>query len=300
MASSLSYLSSAEGKMQASPLFSGAAEAGTPLEPLVQVVDPDSESGATVFRSGIGGGSGAATATTLVVAFRGSATPVNFSTNLRFGLVPLRGEDGFATPGASGSDPSFRVHEGFRDASRGLWELLEPELDALLRREEEETGKGVRLWFTGHSLGSATAQLCAAKHQSRRLLCSSDSDSGNERTNPLAGVLTFGGPRLVNRALANHWNACLFGAEGDPSSSVVVTNYVHHRDPILRQNGPLWDSLGFGILGTEVLCEHDRPVAYESRDAGSSASGGAGLPLAWNILDHCRYLGVFVGPRLFG
>ena len=82
MASSLSYLSLE--KMASSPYYDTSN-----LEPLIQVTDPESESGATIFRvldnndsnnqSGI---------QNLIVACRGSANPKNFGTNLKFNLVP--------------------------------------------------------------------------------------------------------------------------------------------------------------------------------------------------------------------
>jgi len=243
LASSLSYLSSNDGKMEASPYFSGSG-----LIPLAQVVEPKTESGATIFEYG----------TTLVVACRGSATPINFSTNLRFRLVPL-------DDGDDNDDPSFLVHEGFREATTGLWDLLDK---ALADKDDDDANKTVV--FTGHSLGAATAVLCAAKYQHAR--------------GSLAGVVTFGGPRFTNRA---HWNDGLL-------ENVVVRNYVHDKDPILRQNYPLWDALGFGIVGTEIKCEAYEPVVYPDKKNGEDGN----LPIAWNILDHCNYLGVFVGPRL--
>ena len=277
VASSLSYLSSAvEGsgdgsslssssKMEASSYFSQ-----NNLKPLVQVVDPKTESGATVFEYSSVNTNG--DDTTIVVACRGSATPINFSTNLRFKLVPFKDEQ---------PDSAFLVHEGFQDATEGLWKLLGPELEAL-----ENRGDYHRVVFTGHSLGAANALLCATKYQS------GITKGDKSVVIPLEGVVTFGGPRLVNRALADHFDKGLLD-----SKSVVVRNYVHDRDPILRQNGPLWDSLGFGIVGSEVQCEPYEPVAYHSEQE-KQEKASANLPLAWNILDHCNYLGIFVGPRL--
>lgn len=259
VASSLSYLSSellidnedgstrSNTKMETSPYFSKS------LTPLVQVVDPKTESGATIF--------GYNNDSILVVACRGSATPINFSTNIRFRLLPL-----------DGSNEEFLVHEGFQDATNGLWKLLAEKLDKL-------TDNYSSILFTGHSLGAANALLCATKYQSQ---------SNASKRLPLGGVITFGGPRLVNTRLAEEWNSKLLGPP------IVVRNYVHDKDPILRQNGPLWDSLGFGIVGREIPCEPFEPKAYHSEEEQASKD----LPLAWNILDHCNYLGVFVGPRL--
>lgn len=266
-ASSLSYLplTSSDGSDAARTMESSPYYCSNKLEPLAQMVGRKTQSGATIFRSTID-----PTKTTIVVACRGSATPINFSTNLRFKLVPLCSTDD--------SSSTFLVHEGFQESSNELWELIADKLEKILD-EETKDGRPISLVFTGHSLGAANALLCAAKYQ----------QSFADRA-PLSAVLTFGGPRLVNRALSDDWNQSLF-------SSPVVRNYVHWRDPILRQNGPLWDSLGFGILGTEILCEHDRAIAYHDRD--SAPYDEPNLPLAWNILDHCSYLGIFVGPRLF-
>jgi len=263
VASSLSYLSCDDtvgdeiSPMQASPYFPESSL----LKPLAQMVEPKTESGATIFEYRPDGNDGKVH---LVVACRGSATPINFTTNLRFKLVPLQDR--------STSD-NFLVHEGFQEATNNLWKLLEARLD-------DQEGGYSSIIFTGHSLGSANAQLCATKYATN---CNNDSIL-------LGGAITFGGPRLVNRALAEYWNNEVLG-------SAIVQNYVHTKDPILRQNGPLWDSLGFGILGTEIPCEPYEPVAYQS-ESSKREHDARPLPLAWNILDHCNYLGTFVGPRL--
>ncbi len=260
--------------MQASPYFTNK------LKPLAQVVDPKTESGATIFE--YNSEEETKSSTRLVVACRGSATPINFSTNLRFKLVPQV----LVQDSTTNSDDSYLVHEGFQDASIGLWKLLLQNLTPIVQGNNDNnnssSSKYSSIVFTGHSLGAATALLCATMYQTII-------ESPNFPR--LTGVITFGGPRLVNIPLAEHWNQSLF-------ASCTVQNYVHAKDPILRQNGPLWDSLGFGMVGTEIPCEPFRAKAYwtpqqleeyYSRD----------LPLAWNILDHCNYLGIFVGPRLF-
>ena len=106
------------------------------LRPVSRLVEPVTKSGVTILESTDEGDD------LLVVAFRGSANLQNFVTNLRLSLVPLDGE------------PSARVHEGFQEASRGLWKMLDEELEVLQSRGER------RAVFTGHSLGGATAQVC--------------------------------------------------------------------------------------------------------------------------------------------
>ncbi len=106
-----------------------------------------------------------------MVAFRGSANPKNFLTNLRLRLVPLKY--------AGGVHPSAKVHEGFQDAAQALWGQLQPELETLAG-----SGGGKRpAVFTGHSLGAATAQLCALEAA---------------RTGKVSELVTFGGPLIGN------------------------------------------------------------------------------------------------------
>jgi len=169
----------------------------------------------------------------------------------------------------------------------------------------------IRLIFTGHSLGGATAQLCGIQYNQK------DKNQNKASSVPLTGIITFGGPRIVNTAFANYVNKKQFNLpnndddndssnnKNEPNSdnkkydgsttTTTIRNYVHNKDPILRQNGPLWDKLGFGLIGQEVLCEHDQPIVYDDK---KNQDKNLPLPIAWNILDHCQYLGIYVGPRL--
>jgi hypothetical protein len=128
-ASSLAYLSI--DKIPASPYYESSQ-----LQPLFQVVDPASQSGATVFLPDDD--------SSIIVACRGSANIKNFATNLRFNLVPA------AKLSIDVPEDAF-VHEGFQDASFGLWSELEQKLfDVLNQRKSEKRSSVV---FTGHSLG---------------------------------------------------------------------------------------------------------------------------------------------------
>ena len=92
------------------------------------------------------------------------------------------------------------MHAGFQEAAQGLWELLAPELRALERKGETSA-----VAFTGHSLGGATAQLCALA-------------AGKER---VAQLVTFGGPLIGRPAVLRgsarlpcvhctcSWHACV-------------------------------------------------------------------------------------------
>lgn len=262
-AASLSYLRLDGGRMKRSPYYVDiCGEGDAMVVPVAQVVDSASESGATVF----------ANDERIVVACRGSATLKNFATNLRFRLVPTTGLS--SSSEEEDDDDHGSVHEGFRDASIGLWRELEPVLASVERSSTTNRRRDVT--FTGHSLGAATALLCAYRRaESRR------------RTNDDAApprVVTFGGPRLCDAAFAARVRARL----GD------VTHLVHDRDPILANNQALWDAFGFENVGVERRCDPYAPRAWESHDDENSKDSN----LAWNVLDHCNYLGVFVGPRI--
>ena len=103
------------------------------LSCVAQIEDPDTLSGATVFRTDAGA---------TVVACRGSASLKNFGTTTDIGPEPLQVADGMPT--------AARVHRGFQRACTGMWPLLAPHLPA--------SGP---LLLTGHSLGGGTATLLA-------------------------------------------------------------------------------------------------------------------------------------------
>lgn len=139
-ASSLSYLSL--DKIPTSPYYDKCN-----LEPLTQVVDPISKSGATIFRVINNNNDNKQI---IVIACRGTANLSNFGTNLQFKLVE-------ATQLSCDYVPDdARVHEGFQTASLGLWKKLsQPLLGQVVKNA------ATSVVFTGHSLGGATALLCA-------------------------------------------------------------------------------------------------------------------------------------------
>ena len=246
------------------------------LKPILQVMEPRTESGATVFEVQ---GDGDA----LIVACRGSATVRNFATNLRFGLRPV--PEKFDSPNA-------RCHEGFQEAAEGLWERLGPHL---LGGEAGEK-KRREILFTGHSLGGGTAEICAL-HAASDLAAMTDQSSlsarGGRSATRITEVTTFGGPRIGDAGFAQCVN------EGALLSGATIRHLVHGADPILANNNPLWDRLGFVRSGAEIRCDPFKPrilaahsdVDNENRDVGVSR-------VPWNIADHCRYLGIYLGPRL--
>lgn len=285
-ASSLSYLTI--DRMSSSPYLA----ASNNFTPITQVVDAQTESGATIFRT-FDDTDSVGRKFKLVVACRGSATPLNFSTNLRFNLVP-------ATQLSLDSVPeNALVHEGFQLASMGLWREISSQIIAHLDNSISE------IIFTGHSLGAANALLCASQYQHAF------------KEFPSPSIVTFGGPKLCNSIMATHLrDVVLKGCE--------ILHLTHTKDPVLANNKQLWDSLGFENVGVEVECDPYKPVLSDEYASKPSVP-----MIAWNIVDHCKYMvslftifahysahprahqqinnryirnhiqGVYVGPRVF-
>eukprot|EP00985_Skeletonema_marinoi_P006363 scaffold2755_cov134-Skeletonema_marinoi.AAC.4 len=254
-ASSLSYLSLE--KMQTSEYLSLSR-----LEPLLQVIDPESESGATIFRD-----SSNKDIKRIIVACRGSANPKNFGTNLKFKLVP-------ATRLSQTTPSGAMVHEGFQDASLGLWKELAKPLLSRIKEEEDAT----EIIFTGHSLGAANALLTSVHY--RTAISSTSSLS-----RPC--IVTFGGPKLCNDILARF-------IRNDALEGSTIVHLVHDKDPVLANNQKLWNDLGFQDVGIELQCDPNYPAVHTAAEEKPKSFFSS---FAWNILDHCNYLGVYVGPR---
>ena len=63
------------------------------------------------------------------------------------------------------------------------------------------------------------------------------------------------------------------------------------RDPVLAQNQPLWNALGFVHTGTLVSCAHDAPRLLGAGDEESAWW----RPPPLNFADHGLYLGTVMG-----
>jgi pimeloyl-ACP methyl ester carboxylesterase len=99
-----------------------------------------------------------------------------------------------------------RVHMGFADA----FERVRPRLDQVIRG----LPASCVVWFTGHSLGGATATLAAYRYRER-----------------LGGVCTFGSPLVGNGSFSRAFDAAL----GDRSR-----RYVHNEDMVTRVPPPFF------------------------------------------------------------
>lgn len=149
----------------------------------------------------------------IVVAFRGSSSIRDFVLDADFGMEELLW--------ANDSNPAS-VHQGFLDA----FESVDSDL---VQKVKYFIGfyPGAEIYLTGHSLGGALAVLCAMKFYRIKL--------------PLAGVVTFGQPRVGNRAFAQAYNAVL---------KDCTLALVNSGDPV-----PLLPPLlnGYRDCGTEIF-----------------------------------------------
>lgn len=62
-----------------------------------------------------------------------------------------------------------KVHEGFRDALGFVWQDLSEVLAGVQEKAERDLGTRLPVCLTGHSLGGALAELCAARFAAGRL-----------------------------------------------------------------------------------------------------------------------------------
>ncbi|KAJ4727273.1 Phospholipase A1 [Melia azedarach] len=121
----------------------------------------------------------------VIIAFRGTATPLEWLENLRATLTPLPGSE----PSSDGCGPM--VESGFlslytsgTSVSPSLQEMVREEIKRLLQTYGDEP---LSLTITGHSLGAALATLAAY-----------DIKTHFNRV-PMVSVISFGGPRVGNK-----------------------------------------------------------------------------------------------------
>lgn len=179
-------------------------------------------------------------ATDIVVAFRGTADIRNWLTDVDARMVELwpLGE----------SAP--KVHAGFSNALDSVFRQLIAIFYPLKMR---------RLWLTGHSLGGALAMLAAARYFGATL----------------AGVYTFGQPRVGNAAFRDAYNKAL---------GTRTFRVVHHRDIVPHLP---WLCGRYRHAGQEAWYAQDDPSSlYLDRSA-----------LAYALDDVTAMAGAWVNPR---
>ena len=194
--------------------------------------------------------------------FDGDSSQCYVANNDDFVMVTFRGTEVRQREGTSGYDLRYVVadwlvdsetclldagqgrfvHEGFFEALDEIWDRLKPYLDEVSNKD----GQKRPIWFTGHSLGAALATLAV------------------DRYKDVAGLYTFGSPRVGDRAfakdfgIANHrfvnnddviTKVPFFGTYQDGNSSRTLpfgwyhhigdTKYIDQED-IIHTNPPVW------------------------------------------------------------
>ena len=195
-----------------------------------------------------------------ILACRGSSTVRNFRTNFNVGPAALETPDG--------PHPTAKVHAGFQDASAELWRRLTP----VMPTGDES------LTVVGHSLGGGTATLLALKAMA--------TDRGP------VDLVTYAGPRMGNGAFGEYYRE---------RSEQTATHLVHEDDDVLKSNAALWDRLGFEHVGDVIRCDKARPCLYDGEDGATCIADPnfteRDLSLKAVFVDHCLYLGVYIGLR---
>jgi triacylglycerol lipase len=121
------------------------------------------------------------------------------------------------------------VHDGFYGALRRVWGVTLPKGDVLPGRLVNRGTKTI--WITGHSLGGALAELCAAQAMFVNRI-------------PVQGVYTFGQPRVGNKDFAKAVNEKLRSG---------IFRFVNDRDIVPRV--PLF-TMGFCHYGSQRFFDH--------------------------------------------
>jgi triacylglycerol lipase len=149
-----------------------------------------------------------------------------------------------------------QVHDGFYNALRKVWGVALPKGEVLPKRLVNRGNKTI--WITGHSLGGALAELCAAQAMFVSKI-------------PVQGVYTFGQPRVGNKDFA--------AAVNDKLGSGIY-RFVNDRDIVPRV--PLF-TMGFCHYGNQTFYDSDgngtdAPSAVETLKGALALGKGAFNP----------------------
>ena len=200
--------------------------------------------------------------TSIVLSFRGSETLTNWIENLKI-----------AKTDRDMSCAGCKVHSGFY----GSWAPIATPVVAEIKRLQV-VYPSARLYTTGHSLGAALAVLAAYVLEY---------DYGFS----IAGVYTFGQPRVGNHAFASYYN--------NHSDTHVTWRVTHHHDPVVHL--PL-ELMGFSHVGNEIFYDSDSPATtgYRVCDGSgedSTCSDQYNLLLHISVYDHLHYFGETIGEN---
>ena len=149
-----------------------------------------------------------------------------------------------------------QVHDGFYSALRKVWGVTLPKGEVLPKRLVNRGNKTI--WITGHSLGGALAELCAAQAMFVSHI-------------PVQGVYTFGQPRVGNKDFAAAVNEKLGSG---------IFRFVNDRDIVPRV--PLF-TMGFCHYGNQTFLRfrrqrHRRTVSRRDAERCTRAREGRVQP----------------------
>ncbi len=170
------------------------------------------------------------TDTFVVLAFRGSQEPKDWLTNVTTQLCSFTLRKGGVT---TLSSYQGKVHTGFFLAWASIEDAVLAQIDRWRSEQSGQTPKLPPLYITGHSLGGALATMAAAAL----------SDYGVD----VAGVYTFGQPRVGDRTFTNQLNAHTHGK---------VFRFVNNNDIVPHVPPP------FSIRNPTRLYGHVGAVKY--------------------------------------
>lgn len=198
----------------------------------------------------------------IVVAFRGSVSARNWIENLKFAKEP--------TPWPLNGDNDCKVHTGFLDSYLDVQEIVRTAVSELL-----ETNPKAKIVVTGHSLGGALSEICAADLKSYLA-----PDANIE-------LVTFHAPRVGNVNFSNAMHE-LFPDRPSPASR----RFTNRSDPLchlppyflgyLHTTGEVWVTLE----NRTMVCNPD-----DAEDPNCSNS-------VWpdDVSNHFYIWNVFFGP----
>jgi hypothetical protein len=194
----------------------------------------------------------------IVLSFRGTESLTNWIENLKI-----------AKTDKAMSCDGCKVHSGFYQS----WAAVADDVVAEIRSLRSQY-PDAPIFTTGHSLGAALAHLSAYVLQYDESL-------------PIAGVYSYGSPRLGNKAFANFYN--------NQSDTHVTWRHTHHHDPVVHV--PTETLLGFFHVAREVFWNEDS-TSYTLCDGSGEDETCAdqySLLEATSISDHLHYFAETIG-----
>lgn len=227
----------------------------------------------------------------LYIAFRGTQELRDFLTDVKIKKVELPSFDGKSTIRVGARN--VKVHRGFSEALDAIWSRDSEAYQRAHRKKAQVTlseylrdrsaATNCRIWLTGHSLGGALATIAAARIQL--------SDGDTPFKNRIAGLITIGSPRVLDRVGANALKGELkkdkiyrIYRTLDPIPAIPRLGYKHvsGERSVVGNEG----ELVIGARGSRRIIATVTAMLRALEDAVGSALPGQHKGLAAFIADH--------------